>query len=444
MTPTDPKTEGRIPSLIGVLKKLLAEDPLIALIAFVILLPVGGGIASASLTGQFDILPILLAVEAGAIIFCCVPLIITKTWKQTQSAMKDERTDAVKAEASIRLEAEVNKQKRFNDLVTAKIENIKASTDYVLSQSDRVEREQLRQVVEELRGVLQDKGFNFVDPVVCTENVHKILQELSQVHMNFDTVFEAIGKIEASMKIEPTDFESKEPEIEGPPKEEVMEKTQSEYDELQEKFEETLRDNQELEKDKDNLNYTIANLRDDIRMMREKEPPIPEKLPEPLPVEGTLPATDVHVTQQPTLKEMGIEEQKLQEAMTALDSLEDEVDDEEEMSKLDKTKSAVSSGLEALKKKLPIVGTSEEELFEQHPEGGQIPTGKFNADQDVTDIEEAKKIVDEVIDTIRDSQTAVQQKPSPPVATYWTCAKCKRANPLKNIRCPACGSSKPQ
>jgi len=449
----EPKPEGKIPSAIDAITKLVKADPVLALIVIFGILPLLGGIASAALQGKAEQLPLLLGVLAFIVLLICIPLIVIRTWQDTQYSIKKERNKALTAEANVRMEREKNKQIRFNDLAMAKINHIDASRDYILSQSDRAERDQLHQVVEELREVLKAKGINSVDSVICTENVHKIMQELEKLTMDYDTILESINAIEAALKIPQTQYPVTPEEADKIEElEQINKNIGTTHDEL-------LLETSDLKKVIQEKDHIITGLRDDIRIMREKEPPIPEKEAEQFPYDSGHPLARMGIDKPPepefvpktpeeldekfndiisevhgTQKAEELDEAPLQEALSILDGLEDKEND----GIVEKIKSTIKSAKDVAVGIVPTslrseVGFAEETEYKEQMEKDV---------KEVYGISEGLPSEMEIVDV----PAAVQQKPSPPEfhIICWECPKCNRKNDMKKIRCPACGSSKPR
>lgn len=390
---TEPKPEGRIPSLVGVIKKLVSEDPLLGLIALVVLLPVGGSIASSALTREFTDIPILIGIEVAAVLFLCVPLIITKTYKQNQKEIAQQKKVAIDTEAHRRIllenrkiKIEENKQARFNQLIDAKIQALKAQEDFILSQSERHERHVLKETAREL-GETINKSFTFVDQEECAKNVSQILEELAKIHIDYDKVLGAIDRIETavgtktvppkeveftvadSVKLDETDWkalcEQKQADIEGLVQD--IEGGAKNYKDLESRYGRVLDQNNKLAKELSELVESNNNLQ---RRVLELEKSQDAEIPD-------------FITNTVKLEEAVIETHKAPD-----------------FSKIDEAR-------------------EDTELPGPHPD----PT--------VDLLKEALNVVDSL------------EEPTPSIKPFWACSNCGRENNIKQIRCPKCGTSKP-
>lgn len=437
----EPKNEGKIPSAIDAIVKLVKADPLLALVAIFGILPLLGGIASASLQGKPELLPLLLIVLTVIILIICVPLIIVRTWQDTQYSMKDERTSALKTEAKKRLIDAENTQKRFNQLVEAKIKNLAAQTSLALSASDRAEREQLFQIVDELREVLKSKGIDTVDTATCTENVHKILQELATIQIDYDRVLEAIKTIEQTLNAE-----SKEhPPVEEGSVEDISQQLfdwKANYESLEAKYADAMKriDNyqadiehlaadikggaenyQLLQTERDKLEFAYEEeyqKRLELEGKAEPEEYVPKKEDLNIITHGELPATDGTV----------IKDEPLKEALSILDNLSDREND----GLVDKVKSVIQSAKDVAIGIVPsVLKLDEEKPITADPSNfeNDVPDEIFSPD--ISELSTAKTPPPEPVKDILD------------LAPYWICPKCDRGNDNKKVRCPQCGSSKP-
>lgn len=313
--------KGKIPSIVGSFKALVAEDPLLAIIVGIIIIPVGGAIATSAITAQYqNILP-LLVVEAATILLCCIPLVITKVFKQNQKALNEERKKAIDTEAQKRIAIEQNKQLRFNQLMEAKIGNLKAQTDYILSQSDRQEREQLRAVVEQLREALKHANVNFVSVPACVENVHKILEELEQVQMNYDQVIDSIKIIEQGLNLAPQAEESQDDY------QQLIHEQRHRIDQFTEEIEQK---DKVIENLKSDINDLLRDVEGGAKQYQELQARY-DKLEAKLnPPEKSIPKLYIKTSAKPEDPNLNLPNnvEALEEAMKVLDNMNDKTPDE--------------------------------------------------------------------------------------------------------------------
>lgn len=219
MNESQPRTEGRVSNLVSAIKKLVYEDALIACFFLVLVVPVAWILVQALGAGNYNLVIICVAVESGLAIFMFIPLVITKKRKDTANQIDGFRNDAMLIEAKRRASVDKNKQKRFNDVIDAKIGLLKAQQDFILSQSDRHERRLLAQLSEDL-GKFIKEGPALVKRDECMGNVTKILEELNSVHINYDEVLKNLEEIQSYVihKSELTDTSTPKPEPEPEPK----------------------------------------------------------------------------------------------------------------------------------------------------------------------------------------------------------------------------------
>jgi hypothetical protein len=175
------KPEGRIYSLIGYIKRLVFEDPIMGLIAIIIIFPIGTAIATNAITGNADSLPLLIGALTAVVLCVLMPLIITKTWKMNQRQLAEQKAIAIADEGERRIIREEHKGKRFDELINAKIRSLEAQTRYILDKSASHEKQMLVDAIREVRDLF-----------------HKN-EELAKVHSEFDSVLESLDRIEGQI-----------------------------------------------------------------------------------------------------------------------------------------------------------------------------------------------------------------------------------------------------
>ena len=455
MSINDPeKKEGIVPSAIELFKKLFLEDPLIAIIAIFGMLPLLADIVDNAGKGNGEAVTFNIIVLCGIVVFVIVPLNVLKAWKDREKTLTEQRKEVIQTEGAIRLEGEKNRQRRVNSLAEAKIEAVQAQASLALSMSDRAGRDALAEEVAKLRELMEHKGINFVDPVVCTENVHKLMQEISKINMDYDTILESLNALELAMKVPQTVLPVTPEEVEVK-LQMIHPDIQAKIDSLEQLLEQKNGDIAHMIKDIEGGAKNYQELQTEYDRYRNENELQKESESLKIPIEKM---SDVHVTQK---VDEELDEAPLKEALGILDKMEDKEND----GIVDKIKSTIESAKDVAIGIVPTVlklNKEEDELKEQMEKDikevygvpGEISFAEeesSNEEEDFTHkymdlpaTESESQVSEQAsLDDPEVEELAVQQKPSPPV-TYWTCPKCKRTNALGKIRCPACGSSKPQ
>lgn len=444
----EPETEGRIPSIIGIIRKLVSEDPLLALVAVVILFPVGAAIASASLTGNFDVIPILLATEAATIIFCCIPLIITKTYKQTQTDLRTERKTAITTESKTRVMAETNKQQRLNELVAAQIDTLKAKQSFILGQSLFEDREIFRKTMEELHELLKSGKSIFVSQADFTNTIQKILEDLAGIYQELEiaktsTIDGPVAiKQETPQAIEDGSIEDIQHQLDN---------YKANYESLETRYNHSQKINEEYRADIELHNKNYLDLQTEFdRYKASKETPVvyPPKLDElKITTHGEHPELNL------SEEEDEFPDEPLKEALSILDNLEDKEND----GIVDRVKSVIESVKDGVVQIVPSALKKDEEIIADPSDFDDLPQQVFTENDIPDDIrleisEEEKAEGDLICDhgipfkqECQECQSLEQpQAAKIPPPKSWPCLKCKRDNDLKKVRCPACGSPRPR
>ena len=399
MSQIEPTAEGKIPSLIGVFRRLVAEDPIIALIAIVIMFPLGAGIASAALTGRFDDMWMLILAE-GAVVIICIPLIFTKIYKQSQTEIRKARTTAIETEGKSRILVQENKQKRFNQLVAAQIGVLDTKKDFILGQSFIEDRKIFRETMEALHETLKSGQSVFVSQVTFTETVQKILQDLSIVYNELETAKNETIDGPTPIKQEPLPY--------SPDRLEDLEQRLADYKANYEAQGRTIADFQVKISE---YEANIAEVRElNAQLQQEKEDGfvhefIPQATPELILDEVAVLKAPPELT--PTEKlpppagydDFSQTEEKKENRIVATVK--------KVVGKITPEKTVLTDALNVLGN---LRDSSEDDI--------DIPTDP------IEEVQEVQEIV----------------KPQP---VFWVCPKCQKGNNMKKVRCPQCGTGKP-
>lgn len=200
-----PAEEGRVASMVSALKQLLAA-PLIFIVAVGILLPLSAGIGANALAFEWENTIALVLVLSGVILLVVIPLMGIYTYKENQRELSSARLTAIESEAERRNEQERNKQNRFNQLMDAKIDVLKAEKDYILDQSERHERRLLKETSESLAEQMT-QGLEFAGKAEKFDlSVTEVVAKLEATDIKFDSVLESLAKISKGLET-PTEQE---------------------------------------------------------------------------------------------------------------------------------------------------------------------------------------------------------------------------------------------
>lgn len=384
MEPPEKTGQSRLDSLIGIIKAFLRIDPMMALIALIIIVPLAIPIIQAVLAGDTIVTLTFIVFIAGITIFVYIPLIIVRTWQKNQREISGKQQEAIDTEAEIRLINERNKQKRFNDVTDARLETLTAQTQFILDQSDRHERVLLKQISEDL-GEHFKKGMPFVDKDECAVNVSNLLQEFNKVHIDYDEVIASISRIESALKITKEDL---------PPVKIVEDPDQTNWEKIASVRQNIIEDQL---KEIDDLAAKNESQAKTIRDMVHSRPPVLSTSPIPgIPdqPDGTsppLPKTGFVLEET-----LFAPEEEIKAAMESIESLKDETVDE------------------------PLPETFEQEM------------DKHLKELEKGDSKRAK------------AEGLIVLAPQEPPKNWWTCKYCNNDNPLKAPRCKKCGKGKVQ
>lgn len=416
---TEEPQKSRADSLISVISALFRIDPLVTLIAVVIILPIAIPLTQAILGGETAVVITFVIFIAGITILVYIPLVIVKAYLQIQKDQTDERKIAIKTESKNRILAEQNKQTRLNELVAAQISTLETKKDFILGQSYIEDRKVFLETMEQLHELLKNGGVNFVSQITFTETIQKILEDLSVVYNELElaktsTIDGPVAiKQEHPPPLEEGSIEDLQQRLfDWKANYEALENTladlrkkydtitdvnmdQTEKIELKDiQIKSSKQERDELAGEVYETKAHLAELRDLIDQYRkaygELPEPIPSTLPEPDGFDqlGEAPEKESNLvikTIKKALAKVTPDKSVLTDAMGVLDGLKDETDETE-----------------------------------------------LTADD-----------IDLPISTItqNDVDLAEDKKPLKPV--FWLCPKCKRGNDLKKVRCPKCRTAKP-
>ncbi len=198
----DGKQQGKLVSTWGAITRLLSDNPLLALVALIILVPLSAEVSKKVVIEQNieSSIPIIVLM---CLIVClvCIPLVIINTWKKNQNSIAEDRSEAIKSEAAKISVIENSKQERFHELMNQKIAVLNAQQDYILSQSDRHERHVLHETSKNLSDSI-NKSFTFVEEKTCSNNVNQILKSLAKHEIKFDEVLVNIQSLQQVLNVQ--------------------------------------------------------------------------------------------------------------------------------------------------------------------------------------------------------------------------------------------------
>jgi hypothetical protein len=393
--------KSRVDSLIGVIRALMRIDPLVTLLAILIIAPIAIPLTQAILAGETEVVITFVIFIAGITLLVYIPLVIVKAYLQMQKDQTAERTTAIQTESKNRILAEQNKQSRLNELVAAQIAVLSTKQDFILGQSQIEDQKVFSETMEQLHEVLKNGGVNFVSQITFTETIQKILEELS-------VVFDELEKAKNSTVNNVVAIKQEHPAGE---EERIIEDLRQRLDKVEHRKEEF---NQELLVVKGKLYETqahLAEVRDLIDQYRETYGELPE------------PTKDVWETGEPDVIPM----QK-----SADDSI---------PSNLPEPFATDDFSDGTAKKDNIIISTVKKVIDKVTPDKSVLT--------DAMDVLEGLK--DETDDEPRDfppepttsSFREIQRGAEAPklVPKFWTC-QCGKNNNMKKVRCPGCGKSR--
>ena len=440
---TEEQQKSRIDSLIGLFRALLKFDPLVALIAILIIAPVAIPIIQAIISGD-TVVVITFTVFIGVFtMLVYIPLMIVKTRQDTEKELAETRQKAVETEAKNRLLIAESKQKRLDELVTARIQTLTAERDFILGKSILEDRAIFKKAMEQLHEVLKNGDVNFVSQITFTETVQKVLEDLSVIYQKLDD----IEGSPVAIKQEPLSY--------SPDHLKDVQGQLNDYKANYEGLERTLADLREKYDTITNVNMDqtgkiyeaqahLAELRDLIDQYRKAFGELPE--PDEIYIKGekewAKPSQDLTVDIKGGLPKTL-----------------------PEPTKFDASKLKMSTnGSSNLPK--PAEQLTEEEALKMHHAFETATEEK----KDNLIISTVKKVIDKVtpsksvleeavtaLDNLTDETEDDEPRTFPPEPTtssfremqrgieapkFWTCPKCQRDNDMKKVRCPRCSTSR--
>lgn len=328
------KAEGRLNSVWGIIKGLVAEDPLMALIGLFVVLPLAGLLIEG--IRELDNLKVIMVIVVfGAIVVVVyIPLIIAKTWKKIQKDMKEERLEAIKERRTMEIGTWRASQERADNIIQAKIKHLQAQADFLFRQGDHWEKFLIHKAAEDLKNSVDERLGNEMSFISKAEFVDKYalfkdsLTELNQKYDNLITSFpkvmneiEELGKgkivtsppeISISEKIDPEAF--KYPDVEEF-KEDIQNEFKADKEVLEQSYISQIQARDTLLEEKE----------EEITRLTKKINGIEEALsPELVSV---VDVSDVVIKSVPSLAEEVPENSEFKEALKTVDNLLDDVED---------------------------------------------------------------------------------------------------------------------
>ncbi len=176
-----PLKSNKLKNLKEIFQKMVAEDPIMAGVFSLSVPPLLGIMAQAILSKDIELVFIIIGTLSGITLFVFIPLIITKTWKYNQKTIGDQRKIAIQAEAVRREEQEKNKQLRFNELMTAKITNIKTHTELIIQYTDKYVRNEIKQTAHKIQ-----ENLTALDSAAAAPFQEDLLDVISQLIRRID------------------------------------------------------------------------------------------------------------------------------------------------------------------------------------------------------------------------------------------------------------------
>ncbi len=222
------QADGRLASAVRIIKGLVAEDPLMALIGLCVILPLAGLLIEGVRSMNTPLIILVILVLGGIIIFVYIPLIIAKTWKNVQKDMKNERKKAITDRRTLEKATWEVSQERANIIINAKVLHLQAQADFLFKQGEHWEKFLIHKAADDLREAVDARLEGEMTFISKTEFVDKytlfndVLKELNLKYDNLITSFpKVMDEIEELAKGKITST----PEFKFKPDPEIMEQS---------------------------------------------------------------------------------------------------------------------------------------------------------------------------------------------------------------------------
>lgn len=194
----------------------LGEQPLVAFIFAFCVLPNALPLFNAVIRNDLQEISTRIFTVSAVIVGAIIPLLILKIHEINKAA----RTKAINLvnirKFELHRDIELNKQKRYNELLDAKIDSIKTETalisDSMEKQTSNMMIETIQRLADSFRGDISSE--NYLRAKEYKNSIQEIVNNIKQQSPKYDGILDKISKL---------DFSNIEPEEE--PKEEVLKST---------------------------------------------------------------------------------------------------------------------------------------------------------------------------------------------------------------------------
>lgn len=377
-------SKGRIHSVLDSIKKLVAEDPLIGGLFFVIIVPLGGIVVQAVLSMNWGLAFLAIGVLAVSVLIVFFPLLIFKALRSEKTEIRDVRKSILEDERIRRQKSWELTQERATKVIDAKIMNLQASTAYLFDQNERFEKYLIHESAQEI-GKSIEANFRKIqvgEEVSFRKAMSSVLDSYKAIDEKYDHLIDSFSVFQAYLELIAKEQES---ESETPPKIIIKDKVASPIESPPEPISEEI--SEKPEKSVNEISPTLAPM--SVGYAEEKT--------------------------------FGPQESSVfEEALKVVDDLADHRDPE-----------------------LPP-----EELIKDPEEDSNVtadpsdfinkPVYKFD-DSDIPEIKEEDP--SDKWETGSPDVVPVMKEESPPPNT-WQCSKCGNFLSNKRVRCPSCGIGK--
>lgn len=221
MADTNKGSSNRMSSLKDVLFRLASEDPMMAGIFIICVIPLASRMFTAVASQNTKQIEIIIFTLSLIIIFVYIPLIMTKTARAFALKSKAGKEALREQQKEIFIERERNKQKRLNELFEAKINNIQAQTDYILERTATFEMDQLIGIAKELQdgwdGSLSD--LQEEQKTKIQRKVQSVINTLREKNKDHDALYNMLTNLESTIEEDeeqPTVLDTDKPLFEDP------------------------------------------------------------------------------------------------------------------------------------------------------------------------------------------------------------------------------------
>lgn len=196
-------SKGRVHSVLEAVKKIVAEDPFIGGLFLVIVAPLGWIMIQAVLSLNVQQALLIITVLGISVLLIFIPLLILKTKRTEKNDIKEIRMKILEDERIRRRIADDLTQQRANKVINAKVENLKAQTNYLLDQTERFEKYLLKESGKMIADSVGARfgQMEFVDKEACTKTVSVVLDSFKNIDDKYDNLINSFSVFQASLEL---------------------------------------------------------------------------------------------------------------------------------------------------------------------------------------------------------------------------------------------------